>query len=565
MNEDESEQGPIAEDDSLLEQVAAIMSAQSSNNESSPAENTDNTSQGHESSQESSEDEEDDEDDEDDEAKKEAEEKERKGKAAKIKKKLKDDSKKKLVAKIGMTFLNPATTIPADIQQSLKETGKSIKDTSQKAMQNQILKPQEKAEAVKEIALENAKVGAKETVIQTILKAIREVIKKLYKTAPVAAYVWAATAIIVAILFVLLIILAIMIACSGSASGGAAATEPQYMTENFSITSEYFYGVRTAYIDEDALISSLKQSYQHYVSDVIVEIEESGIDVKIDIITINEETKLPDPVQGDSVTHYNTLSLNIGNAIAGKSETEFTSALYNEIPYFGLTAEQQSNANSIIVKYIKDNSLFTLTSAESFPDDIVSQLDSNSSLDYIENLCEKVMIRDYIAEENGLKDVQQLNYVGSIYMPNTDLIITRLSTAVSTPTPENQVEAECVLQNGEDISTITSGTTDSSDGKLILDSVDNSSLELSKFTSVSDNNEIFANGISLLEALRLVSKNETEGTGSNYFRKQTNDDGLEVYTWMPGCETFLYISYKSDNKFIFSDLIFEGSSQDDAA
>ena len=71
-------------------------------------------------------------------------------------------------------------------------------------------------------------------------------------------------------------LLAILVACSAGASGGAASTEPEYMTENHSITSEYFYGIRAAYVDEEILINSLQLSYKQYVVDVIEYIDKAS-------------------------------------------------------------------------------------------------------------------------------------------------------------------------------------------------------------------------------------------------------------------------------------------------
>lgn len=499
-------------------------------------------------------------DDKKSEAKKESKEKSRKEKAEEYKKKLKDDAKKGLMSKITTTFLNPASQIPADIQQSLKETGKTIKETSQKAMQSDQLKPHEKAAAVKEIATETTKTGAKQTAIETILKIAREALKRAVEaTSP---WSWLVIAILVAVAIILIILLAIMVACSGGAAGGEASTEPEYMTENFSITSECFYGIRAAYIDEDLLISSLQQSYKQYTSDVIVEIEENGIDVTIDIITINEETRLPNPVSSSSEPHYNTLSLSIGNSIAGQSESSFNNTLYNAISYFGFNESQQSDVNDIIVNYIKDNSLFTLTSAESFPDDLVDQLNSNPDLDYVENLCEKVMIKDYIASDSGLKDVEQLIYVGSVYMPNKDITITDLSTVISTTTPEYPIEGECILKTTEGDTVLVSGTSDSSDGKLLFDSIEDSNLELPKFNSInSGDTKAFSGGISLFEALRLGHSDGKDY--SLFFQKQTNENGDEVYSWKPADEKTLYLTYKSDSKFIFTDLIFEIATEEE--
>lgn len=497
------------------------------------------------------------------EAKKEAKEKKRKAKAEQIKKQLKDESKKKLIPKITATFMNPASKIPADIQTSLKETGKTIKDSSQKALKNNVLKPEEKEETIKEVTVETAKTGAVHTVFQTVLKAIREALKKLYTTAPVAPYAWAITAAIVMYIIYFLIFLAIVIAISSAVAGATASTEPEYMTENFSITSEHFYGIRTAYIDETILSDALELSYKQYVIDILEDIDNTqSISITITLPEVSEDKPLVnDTLVGEDIEK---MSLGVAKIAAGKSVSDSVSdfdLLYPEIDYFGLTETEVENVNDFITNYLTDYSIVDTGESSSTVAELVDI--ATEKLTYINNLCEKVMIRDHIADEMGVKDVNELIYVGSIYMPNKDITVTALSTAITTTTPENPVKAECIAKNGENILFSSSGTTASDDGKLVLDSVDNSSIEIFEFTSIDTaNTEAFTRGVSLFEALRLGSK---EGKDySTFFQKQTTEDGTEFYTWIPSCTNIMYITYESSNPFIFSDLIFETADEEGA-
>ena len=497
------------------------------------------------------------------EAKKEAKEKERKGKADKVSKQLKDESKKKIIPKITATFMNPASKIPADIQTSLNETGKTIKDTSQKTLKNNILKPEEKEKTVKEAAVETAKTGAVHTVIQTALKAIREALKKLYTTPPVAVYAWAITAGIVAYIIQFLFLVILIMAIAGTIAGAAASVEPEYMTEGYCITSENFYGIRTAYIDETILSDALEQSYKQYVIDILEDIDNTqSISITITLPDTSENKPLTNETPVGE--HIETMSLGVAKIAAGKSVsdtiTDFT-LLYPEIDYFGLTEKEVEDVNDFITKYLTDYSIVDTGESSATIAELVDI--ATEKLTYINNLCEKVMICDYIAEDSGLKDVKELIYVGSIYMPNKDITITSLSTAVSTTTPEFPVTAECIAKNGENIIFSKSGTSFSDDGKLILDSIDDSIVEVSKFTNIdTDNTEAFINGVSLFEALRLGSK---EGKDySLFFQKQIIDDDTEIYTWIPASENIMYITYESTSPFIFNDLILE-IADDEAA
>ena len=567
--DDELDDGPITEDDSLADQAMELSAAQSaigeddddnsapdyededdeesddsdaegeddedgSSEEASSSESSDGSS---ETSQDKSEDDEDDEDDEDAKGKKAAQQR---------KSKLKNDSKKNLSDKIKKIFANLGTTIPQDIEKATNETTKSIKDTAKKIKQDDLLKRKDKAETIASVSRGNTVEGTKVIAQESIKKLGRELIKN---TAPISLIVIGCILAVFAILLFLQLLLGVL----GAGGIGSGVNEPENMTSNYSITSDCFSGIRTAYIDADVLTSALQQNYKQYVSDVIVEIEKNSIDITISTITINAETKQPNPLDEGSNTYYNALALAIGNTVANKSETSFNSFLYNSIPYFGLTSAQQSTVNSLIVNYIKDNSLYT--SSQSFPNNIEDQLNTSSALSYIRNCCQKVMIKDYISDENGLKNVEQLIYVGSVYMPNKDIVITDLSTAVTTTTPDKPVTAEVVAKIGQQTLITKSGTTYSTDGKLVIDTVDNSKLELPAFTGTLSDTQAFANGVSLFEALRLISPTGDSTLYSQYFQQQTIDGAL-VYTWMPTCQNVLYITFKSESKFIFSDILF---------
>ena len=493
------------------------------------------------------------------EAKREAKEKERQNKIKQHTKKLKTDAKKKLIPKIAANYWNPASEIPIAIKESFKDTFNTIKDTSKKAVGNKLLKPQEKPEKAKEVATEITKTSLMQQAIELPARIARDLLKEAIKAA--SPYSWAVVAaVIVYLLYILLfiilvlIVLAIIVAIS-------ASQEVEYMSENYGVTSEYFYGIRTAYVNEDLLTESLELSYKQYVIDILKSIENTnGVSITIELPEISED----EPFTNDTPVDENitTLSLGIAKIAADKSPSDTISGfaeLYPEIDYFGLTQDQVEDVNDFIDKYLSDNSIVNKGESELTISEMVDS--AIESLPYIQNICQKVIIQDYIAEETGLEDVKELNYVGSVYMPHSNITISALSSVIATTTPEIPIEASCISRAEGTESSVASGTSNSDDGKILLDSVDNSTLTLSEFTSIDSSNlEVFCDGISLFEAIRLGA---AEGKDySIFFQKLVDDNNVEFYSWIPSDDNILYLSFNSTGNFIFSDLLLEVSMEE---
>jgi len=237
--------------------------------------------------------------------------------------------------------------------------------------------------------------------------------------------------------------------------------------------------------------------------------------------------------------------------VAGKTdspEATFNSALNDAIPYFGLTADQQADVNQIIVDYIKDRALY-LYGESDLPSDLVDNLNNNTDLDYIECRCEKVMIKDEIATEEGLSEIEQRNYVASIYMPNKDINVLDYSMCVSTKTPDKPVAVSSLLEIDGISTSLVLDSTDLSDGKRLLDPIDGNATQIAQFKAIDTNNpEAFADGVSLIEAIRILGKEK--------FTLIQTEDEESVYTWKPsGEDSMLYLMFASDegSPFIFSD------------
>ncbi|MBO5909940.1 MAG: hypothetical protein J6Q15_00375, partial [Clostridia bacterium] len=94
--------------------------------------------------------------------------------------------------------------------------------------------------------------------------------------AAAAPYIGIALLIILAIILVIVIIVAIVSFFQGK-------SDPANMSTNTYVTSEYFYGTRSVYIDENELINSLQLSYKQYVLDVVDNFEENNPSIDITI------------------------------------------------------------------------------------------------------------------------------------------------------------------------------------------------------------------------------------------------------------------------------------------
>lgn len=491
-------------------------------------------------------------------AKKAAKEKARQQRVGERKKKRLDDHKKQLVGptgKIAQNFMRP-TSIPQDIGESLKDSGKAIMETSKKAMTDPEAKPKEKTEEVADVTKETFKTAPVKIIFETVGKFFRELIKRAYTTFPYpGAPLWAATIVVIKFLIVFIILMAILFALSSSTAAAAASTEAEYMTTNYCITTEHFYGLRTAYIDEDLLSDALELSYKQYVIDILEDIKSTdGISITISLPEITEETPFTNAVPVDG--NITTMSLGIAKIAAGKDASDSVNSfadLYNEISYFGLTDDQVEDADEFITKYLTDHSIVNKGETDLTISGLVDTAIEN--LTYIKNLCEKVMIKDYVADELGLEDIEQLTYVGSVYMPHSTLTLTTITTAVTTTTPETPVVTNLIHQKGGTISTLDSGETGKDDGKCIIYSSFDENYQLEQFTTFdSTNPESLIDGVSLFEVLRLGSINGVDY--SSFFKKEKNDENIEVYTWKPECENFLYYTFESTGKFIFNDLVF---------
>ena len=423
-----------------------------------------------------------------------------------------------------------------DVDEALKsgaDTAKNAVDTAKNA---------------KKLADQLAKQAAKKTAEQAAKQTAAHGAKAIGAKAIAAGgpYVWLA----VAIIFLILLIILIVVCLSVIIAGKAYNEDPESMSSNSLISSDLFYGTRSVYIDNEALANSLQLSYKQFVVEVFEHIDANDSSITIEI-SLPEEFDNSTDIGED----LNNLSMGIANIVATGSthyvDIEFSS-LYPQISYFGFTANQSALVNDFITEYATNKPL--ITKEGSAADNIAELVDNAmnaAELQYMNTLYEKVMIKDEIATEEGLSEIEIRNYVASIYMPNQNIIITDSYISFTNETESNIGNTiRIVVENDGNQAVIAETTVEEKsgfvDGPIIP-------MQISQFTSIDDEDtSLFSEGMSLFDAVK------TTPSGRQYFLKLTNEAGQEYYTWRPltAGTTALYVTFEPsspDAKFIFTD------------
>ncbi len=353
--------------------------------------------------------------------------------------------------------------------------------------------------------------------------------------AAIGPYGWLAILIIIALVI-------IVVAISAFVSFLAEKTNPAAMRSNEYVTSEYFYGVRTAYLDDEALSNSLELSYKQYVIDVISNFEESNPSINITITLPEENIDNADPID----TNIANLSNGIANIVATGSDNYSNikfETLYPNIEYFGLTSSQGESVNNFIIKYITSNTLYSAPEGTNVDQLLETTLTTDTDLQYIYNRCEKVMIKDEIAGTEGITGIEQRQYIASIYMPNKNIVVNSSIYVIACEEDEFHSVSKLIEQNNGTTNIIRE--TETKDNSDIINGVLSGSVSLSKFASIdAENPEAFRSGLSLFDAMRLSPE---------YKQFFTLNEELSVYTWLPTDESMLYYTFDASKMFIYTD------------
>ncbi len=424
-----------------------------------------------------------------------------------------------------------ADDLPKDSSSPHKNTKEAAESAKEKA--------KDAAEAVKDKA--KTAVDATKAALTKAAEAIKAAAAKIAEL--LAPYIgW----ILLALLIIIVII--ILIFCVVAAVGVIASKlDPANMINNEYLTSEYFYGRRIVYIDDDALANSLELSYKQYVVDVITNFEDNNpnVDITITLPELNGGV-----IADNSIAigqHISNLSLGIANIVANNSNdyvgVDFAT-LYPLINYFGFSDGQHSSVANFIADYIVLCGLYSTSESVDMLSLIKTTIDTDADLQYMHHQYEKVMIKDEIASKDGLADVAQRQYVASIYMPNTNIEITRVTYTLVNENEEFDTSIKLIeLNNGSEKIHLDNGL--KNDNTSLFNGFTIGKVSLNRFESIDVSNiSRFSSGLSLFEAVKSLPS-DTECF------KQDAETG--TYSWKPLDSSVLYLEFEANNKFIYSE------------
>lgn len=336
------------------------------------------------------------------------------------------------------------------------------------------------------------------------------------------------------VIAVLVIFLILIISASITVATENADEENGTITYQ-TITDENFYGVRTVYIDHTELATQLQNSYKDYCLDIFNILKENSA------ISLTLNTDDPSNLDSSTSLALNNLSIGIGNIIAtGNSdfnEIEFAS-LYNNIQYFGISNDKLPTVNEFICNYLISNNLATSTSSQSI-EELINTALQDTRLEYIKNQCEKVMIKDIVAGENGFGTIKS-NLKGIIYLPKKQVTLSNLQYNIRVNDDADTVNMKIISNNGSTSTTLQEENIDISWNENLCFSEFDEDLELSvgQYGNVGSNeNPLYLESVSLFTLLK---------NSSNLAQK----DG--IYTWTP-TEKCIYLIFESTNSFTINE------------
>lgn len=350
----------------------------------------------------------------------------------------------------------------------------------------------------------------------------------------ILAVAWPALLIILLVIVIIVISAAIAMAFDDEYRDGLASFN--------NITNEHFYGMRLIYEDVDILTNSLQLSYKQYIVDILsLADDETGVSLNI---------SLPENFDNSSNIDENiiNMSIGIGNIVANNDDSyediEFAS-LYQDIQYFGLTSSQAESVHEFIINYLQANNILTITSSASVAD-IINNVVTKSELQYIYNICEKVIIEDVLATSDGLPNFDKHKYIACIYMPNTEVTAEGMAYRVNVEN-EDIVEFKLIYNSNGTENILLEDSADNSwnDTVEYAEVDENVEVYLEQFNQIDNSNlNLYLNGISLFDAVKL---------SNNHFNKNSQD----MYVWLPNSENLLYLTFNSTNIFAFNEFNIE--------
>ena len=411
-------------------------------------------------------------------------------------------------------------------------------------------KAKETTEAAKEKAIEiadkvkdNAKsaIDASKAALAKAGEAIKAALAKLVEV--LGPYIGWILLALLAIIIIIVVIVAVVVAVGAVVN----KMDPANMINNDYLTSEYFYGRRIVYIDDEKLADSLELSYKQYVIDVVENFEENNpnIDIVITLPNPTGKSLLDNTTTLD--THVSNLYLGIANIVATSSndyQNVNFDTLYPLINYFGFTDGQKALVSTFIANYIVINNLYSTSDAVDVISLMTETINNDADLQYMYQQYEKIMIKDEIATPEGLVDVEQRQYVASIYMPSKNIDITRVTYTLVNENEDFATNIKLIeVNNGNETTHLDNGL--KIDNANLFNGFTLGKVSLSAFKSIDASNlHRFSEGLSLFEAIKSLPDD---------IQCFQTDAQSGVYTWKPVDSSALYLEFEANNKFIYSE------------
>lgn len=340
---------------------------------------------------------------------------------------------------------------------------------------------------------------------------------------------------LVPILLPVIIVVVVLIVLASVFSGGYDPNT-QTMTSIGGINGTQFYGERVLYYDDEYTSNNLIDEYKEFTYNILQEVNET--------YTINIDFSNPYLTS----PQIESIVLNFTESLTGNTNQNLLTHA-SQIDHYGFTNSESEQVLNSISNYLILNGYSTATQATLL---LKLQESYTQHFSYMKNVCKKIIIKDYLLEENKtVSDIPKKNYAGFIYMPRKNVII-ESSYFIFAVDETKTVDITANFTNGTDIIEIKTATADSTwmkngtSDKTFEIASPNEQL-LAEFTAFNaENKEELKNGKTLFDLL----KNETF---NNYF-KDTNGD-FSISTLLKNVKTanYMYLELASDSAFNFTE------------
>ena len=421
-----------------------------------------------------------------------------------------------------------------NVADKAKTTAKNVEKTAKNAKKtaNNI------AKGIKNIANAVRRIGSG---IVNATKAIYSFISSVVSF--IASFWWLILIILAVVLIVVVIVVIIVMASSAGING---VYEDGKYTPGAGAIGDKFYGERFIYYDELFSGNEIKNTYLEYSWGSL----KNAIDDEVISIPSFAETYTESE---DALI----IALNFAKSISSLNNSNMEISYYiGGIDHYGLTLTESEQFIDLMKNYIITHNYIKpgKTQVDVY-NSLISSL--NDDYSYMKNVCKKIIIKDYIFEEDsGIKELEAKKYGGLVFMPKEDVTITDLEFGFIVPQGVEVNATYNCYENGQ-ITEIANATADSSwfvdgiiENSLHIDIADKT---IKKFTALDEENiEYLTSGMSLFNLI----KNEKINTYFNGlivgYETTINDLLCNIKT-----DNYHYLKCQAEGYYIVADVLTE--------